>query len=94
MTSYLRFLGKNKLYTAIMAVGLSVSLAFVIIFTCYVRQQMAVCNHYPDSDRIYLVGMFYRSYSYYSLAHTSLLHTKAMIWESTSNSLQRPITRH
>ena len=68
MKSYLRFLGRNKLYTAIMAVGLSVSLAFVIIFTCYVRQQMAVCNHYPDSDRIYLVGMFHRSYSYYSLA--------------------------
>ena len=68
MKSYLRFLGRNKLYTAIMAVGLSVSLAFVIIFTCYVRQQMAVCNHYPDSDRIYLVGMFNRSYSYYSLA--------------------------
>ena len=68
MKSYLRFLSRNKLYTAIMAVGLSVSLAFVIIFTCYVRQQMAVCNHYPDSDRIYLVGMFHRSYSYYSLA--------------------------
>ena len=30
MKSYLRFLGINKLYTAIMAVGLSVALALVI----------------------------------------------------------------
>ena len=30
MKSYLRFLTRNKLYTAIMAVGLSVSLAFII----------------------------------------------------------------
>ena len=36
MKSYLRFLSRNKLYTAIMAVGLSVSLAFVIIMSCFV----------------------------------------------------------
>ena len=30
MKSYLRFLGRNKLYTAIMAVGLSVALALVL----------------------------------------------------------------
>ena len=68
MKSYLRFLSRNKLYTAIMVVGLSVSLAFVIIFTCYVRQQLAVCNHYPDSDQIYLVGMEGRLFSYHNLA--------------------------
>ena len=56
------------MYTAIMAVGLSVSMALVIIFTCYVKQQLAVCNHYPDSDRIYLVGMSGQSYSYSNLA--------------------------
>ena len=31
MKSYLKFLSRNKLYTAIEAVGLIVSLAFVII---------------------------------------------------------------
>ena len=36
MRSYLKFLSRNKLYTAIEAVGLSVSLAFVIISFCYV----------------------------------------------------------
>jgi len=31
MESYLKFLSRNKLYTAIEAVGLAVSLAFVIL---------------------------------------------------------------
>ena len=68
MKSYLRFLGRNKLYTAIEVVGLSVALAFVIIFICYVKQQTAVNNHYPDSDRIYLVGFDTHTYSFYAMA--------------------------
>ena len=39
MKSYLKFLSRNKLYTAIEAVGLAVSLAFVIIIGSYVWQQ-------------------------------------------------------
>ena len=68
MKSYLRFLSRNKLYTAIMAVGLTIALTFVIVFTCYVRQQLAVCYHYPDYERIYLVGMDGRMNSYTNLA--------------------------
>ena len=45
-----------------------VSLAFVIIFTCYTRQQFAVCTHYPDSENIYLVGIGGQTYSYDALA--------------------------
>ena len=41
MKSYLKFLSRNKLYTAIEAVGLAVSLAFVIIIGSYVWQQYA-----------------------------------------------------
>ena len=51
-----------------MAVGLCVSLAFVIIFTCYTRQQFAVCTHYPESKNIYLVGIGGQTYSYDALA--------------------------
>ena len=68
MKSYLRFLSRNKLYTAIMAVGLTIALTFVIVFTCYVKQQLAVCYHYPDSDRIYLVGVNGQNHSYSTLA--------------------------
>ena len=56
MKSYLRFLGRNKLYTAIEVVGLSVALAFVIIMSCFVWQNMSVNRHYPDQDRIYAIG--------------------------------------
>ena len=56
MKSYLRFLSRNKLYTAIMAVGLSISLAFVIIMSCFVWQNISVNRHYPDQDRMYAIG--------------------------------------
>ena len=56
MKSYLRFLGRNKIYTTIMAVGLSVSLALVIIMSCFVWQSVRVNRIYPDQDRIYLIG--------------------------------------
>ncbi len=57
MKSYLRFLSRNKLYTAIEVVGLSVSLAFVVIMGCYVWQQYRVGREYPDHERIYNIGM-------------------------------------
>ncbi len=57
MKSYLKFLSRNKLYTAIEAVGLAVSLAFVIIIGSYVWQQYAVTRENPDRERIYLPGL-------------------------------------
>ena len=45
MKSYLKFLSRNKLYTAIEAVGLAVSLAFVILIGSYVVQQYEVALH-------------------------------------------------
>ena len=39
-----------------MAVGLSVSLAFVIIMSCFVWQNMRVNMMYPDQERIYIIG--------------------------------------
>lgn len=56
MKTYLKFLSRNKLYTAIEFIGLSVALAFVIISFCYVVQQYAVTRENPDRERIYAVG--------------------------------------
>ena len=42
MSSYIKFLSRNKLYSIIEAFGLTVSLAFVVIIFCYVAQQIAV----------------------------------------------------
>ena len=56
MKSYLKFLSRNKLYTAIEAVGLAVSLAFVIIIGSYVWLQYAVTWENPDRERVYVPG--------------------------------------
>ncbi len=53
MKSYLKFLSRNKLYTATEAVGLIVSLAFVIIIACYTWQQFAVTREAKDYKRLY-----------------------------------------
>ena len=70
MKSYLRFLSRNKLYSVIMAVGLSVSLAFVIIMSCYVWQQYRVGRQYPDYENIYILG---QGGSTYSRAHIGFM---------------------
>ena len=56
MSSYLKFLSRNKLYTAIEAVGLIVSIAFVILIGNYVYQQYSVAYGNPNGKRIYAVG--------------------------------------
>ena len=56
MKSYLKFLSRNKLYTAIEAVGLAVSLAFVILIGSYVVQQYRMAHENPAWDRIYVPG--------------------------------------
>ena len=57
MKSYLKFLSRNKLYTAIEAVGLAVSLAFVILIGSYAWQQWAVTQEHPDRETIYTFGL-------------------------------------
>ena len=58
MSSYLKFLSRNKLYTAIEAVGLVISIAFVILIGNYVYQQYAVVYKQPAYDRIYSPGHY------------------------------------
>lgn len=56
MKSYLRFLSRNKLYTVIMTVGLSVALAFVLLIGTYVWQQYSAARNVENWDRIYSLG--------------------------------------
>ena len=58
MRSYLKFLSRNKLYTAIEAVGLIVSLAFVLLTGHFVWQQRQMTRNVPDYKDVYT---FYRS---------------------------------
>ena len=57
MKSYLKFLSRNKLYTAIEVVGLAVSLAFVIIIGSYVIQQFEVKYENPNWKDVYTFAM-------------------------------------
>lgn len=54
MKSYLRFLSRNKLYTIIEVVGLSVALAFVIVLSSYIVDDMSVNGIFKDTGDIYL----------------------------------------
>jgi len=56
MSSYIKFLSRNKLYTVIEAIGLIVSIAFVILIGNYVYQQYSVAYGNPYRDRVYAVG--------------------------------------
>ena len=55
MKSYFRFLSRNKRYTAIQVVGLSVSLAFVIILTSWLVNIFKMGREHPEYDDIYAV---------------------------------------
>ena len=56
MKSFSKFLSRNKLYTAIEASGLVVSIAFVILIGNYVWQQYSIAYENPTGDRIYGIG--------------------------------------
>ena len=62
MKSYLKFLSRNKLYTTIEAVGLAVSLAFVILIGISIHDQLAIRNSVPTGTNLYLKsGIEYRN---------------------------------
>ena len=54
MKSYLRFLSRNKLYTAIEVVGLSLALAFVIVLSSYIVDDMSVNKDLKNTENIYI----------------------------------------
>ena len=56
MKSFLKFLSRNKLYTAVEAVGLAVSLAFVILIGSYVVQHYKVAHESPEWRRTFVLG--------------------------------------
>lgn len=56
MKSYIVFLSRHKLFTTIQAIGLIISIAFIILIGNYVWQQYSLAYSNPYSDRIYAVG--------------------------------------
>ena len=56
MKSFWNFLKKNKLYGAINLVGLSVSMAFVLLLAVYVHRQLSTDSFQENADRIYVIA--------------------------------------
>ena len=55
MKSFWNFLKKNKLYGAVNLVGLTVSMAFVLLLAVYVQRQLSTDSFQKNADRIYAV---------------------------------------
>ena len=54
--SFLKFLSRNKGYTAIDVFGLSVSLMFVILIAVYVERELNIDKQQANYDRIVAIG--------------------------------------
>ena len=56
MKSFWNFLSKNKLYGAVNLVGLTVSMAFVLLLAVYVQRQLSTDSFQENADRIYMIA--------------------------------------
>lgn len=56
MQSFWNFLRKNKLYAAVNLVGLTVSMAFVLLLAVYIQRQLTTDSFQQNADRIYVVA--------------------------------------
>lgn len=56
MKSFWNFLRKNKLYAAVNLVGLTVSMAFVLLLAVYIQRQLSTDSFQKNADRIYVIA--------------------------------------
>ena len=91
MKSYLKFISRNKLYTAIEAVGLIVSLAFVLLTGHYVWKQRQMTRNVPDYKDVYTVYRTLRGqsvigqswgFAYQARESVPEVEKAAMFWKS------------
>ena len=91
MKSYLKFLSRNKLYTAIEVAGLIVSLAFVLLTGHYVWKQRQMTRNVPDYKDVYTVYRTLRGqsvigqswgFAYQAREGVPEVEKAAMFWKS------------
>ena len=56
MKSFWNFLRKNKLYGTINLVGLTVSMAFVLLLVVYIQRQLSTDSFQENADRVFVIG--------------------------------------
>lgn len=74
----LRNLSRNRLFTAINIIGLSVSIAIFLALTGYVTYQFSYDRFYPDADRIYRIN-YSESQEGVPLIETARTHDRAAL---------------
>ena len=89
MKSYLNFLSRNKLYTAIEVFGISVALAFIIPLVSYMTDLWTVNHENRDYDRIYTFT-FYSQYIAGCFDQPEFLQNFPEVEETTLFSATRP----
>lgn len=57
MKSYFKFLLKNKLYSIVEILGLSIALCFVILLMAYARTEFGVGTRQDNARNVYAIGM-------------------------------------
>lgn len=56
MISFFRFLGRNKLYTAIEVIGFSVAMTFIVFISYYVFTELSYDSQLEDTEDVYLLS--------------------------------------
>lgn len=56
MSSFINFLKRNKLYSAVNLLGLSLSMAFVLLLAVYVTSHLNTDSFQKNADRIYVIA--------------------------------------
>lgn len=56
MNSFINFLKRNKIYSAVNLLGLSLSMAFVLLLAVYVTSQLSTDSFQKNADRIYVIA--------------------------------------
>ena len=97
MKSYFRFLSRNKVYTFINVVGLSVSFAFVIIIGLYSQMEFGRDRWHKNADRIYVTCNHYEKENETEEVGHWALQPQEQVWAGISTdplarvrSKQRP----
>ena len=70
MKSYLKFLSRNKLYTAIEVVGLSIALAFVILLSSYIIDSISYDKEIDDKEDIFVCHFINKASSFNILGNS------------------------
>ena len=69
MKSFINFLKRNRIYTAINLIGLTISMTFVLILAAYVRKQLSTDAFQENGDRIMIIANDWYGSAYHLKDH-------------------------